>query len=116
MTNSEYFLRLEKILYFPDIDYIPYESIYYKLNTDWDLSKNNTINSVIDVRNQNRILNILIDKRYIDGVFFKNLHKMNVDNIVLPPNCVCVIYYSKNDLRKQYYWNHWNREYRFQCM
>jgi hypothetical protein len=111
-TNSEYFSNLEQILYFPDIDYIPYESIYNKLNTDWIMSNNNIKNSlidIIDVRNEIRIWNIFVDRRYINKEFFKIVHNMNIDNLVLPPNSVCAIYYNKNETEnktiKEYFWS-----------
>ena len=106
MNNLNNFLNLYSIEYYPNIDYIPFELSYSSyLNNIID---HNITKTSFDITSQNKKWDILINSRYINENFFIAVHNLNINNVILPNNIICAIYYYEN--KKQYFWSNKENE------
>ncbi len=125
MSNLQDFLNLNSIYYYPNINYIPFELAFHNLNIDWNMNmlndnnnkndinndiNNNVDNKEINVKNQNIKWKILINFKNINNDFFKQVRNLNLNNVILPQNCICVIYYNDKENIKKCFWSNHDNE------
>ena len=106
-------LRFHSVNYYPEINYISHEEYYHNLNIDIDQLGPPSLK--IDVKNQKIYWEFLVEIRYLNEEFFKNVRTFSsysepelIDASALPKKVVCAIFHKDN--KKYIIWL--NEEYK----
>ncbi len=106
------FLKLVPISYYPlNNGYIPMENYYNNLDLDYnhndynDMDNNNDNNKEKSIKlNRSEYWNIMIEPKFINKEFFIKIRELDINNVKVPNNAVCCIYYNKSQKEQIIFW------------
>ncbi len=103
------FLKLVPISYYPlNNEYIDMEDYYNNLDLDYnhnDYNNNNNNNNEKSIRlNKSEYWNIMIEPTFINKEFFVKIRELDINNVKVPNNAVCCIYYNMSQKKQIIFW------------
>ncbi len=114
------FADLNVTIYYIEDDCVPSEILLYldKNNVNPIKQSTNKVPNTLYKKNTNSYYSqpqmfIYTNKKDYSKEFFNQIHKLNINNIVLPDNSVCVVYYEPVEKIKKVFWSNNENEEMF---
>ena len=88
-----------QICYYPEKDYIPYESIFRRSSIDFYPGMKLT-DTTVDVKDTTKLWVFIIQNKDLNYKFFNDVHNIDQNYIVLPHNVISSTYFDGLDEKK----------------